>query len=174
MTDVFGTLIRELVIFAQAPTSAMEPTVRKGDWLVLGRAAFPPAAAPGDLIVYATADGVAVGRLIARAGQTVTEDAQGISVDGARLVTEVVEHGLVREHLGDRSYLTVPSPEPTAGSWIVPAGHVFVLSDTRGSAEDSRHTGPVPIGTIGGRIIGTAFALGEQGLDWSRSGTRPE
>ncbi|MEP6638052.1 MAG: signal peptidase I [Chloroflexota bacterium] len=38
-----------------------------------------------------------------------------------------------------------------AGTWVVPAGELFLMGDHRGSSEDSRVFGPVSVGSLLGR-----------------------
>ena len=58
------------------------------------------------------------------------------------------------------------------GAVIVPHGHVFVLGDNRGHAEDSRKFGPVHLRDIIGKARIVYFSIGPQGIRWNRMGKR--
>lgn len=51
----------------------------------------------------------------------------------------------------------------------VPEGHVWVSGDNLGWSRDSREVGPVPMGLVVGRILGT---WGDWGMGWKGVGVR--
>lgn len=51
-------------------------------------------------------------------------------------------------------YPNVPSSHLLAsGEYVVPENEVFLLGDNRGSSEDSRYFGPVPMSRIIGKVV---------------------
>lgn len=116
----------------------MEPALRPGDYVVAIRSRRPPRR--GDVVIVATADPERdlVKRVVGLSGETV-------SVTGGRVLLD-------GDPEADRWAQGPTSPD---GSWLIPAGHVFVLGDQRTlSAGDSRLTGPTPVESIGWRVLG--------------------
>jgi signal peptidase I len=106
---------------------SMEPALSPGDYL-LARFRRP---LPGEIVVFEHPDRDGfhlVKRVIALAGQRVEIDSGSVSVDGEP-----------RDPAGDLLH-TAPD-----GTWEVPDGHCFVLSDARtATAADSRTFGCIP------------------------------
>ncbi len=128
---------------------SMAPTLAPGDLLLVDR--VTPAATGyrrGDLVVFRPPPAanrpespVYVKRIVALPSEHVQIRRGAVFVDGARL---------------DEPYLDVP-PAATGSAdtdVVVPAGAVFVLGDNRGPSVDSRQFGPVPTGSIVGRVWG--------------------
>lgn len=176
----------------QIPSVSMIPTLELDDQVFVAKGAWGRPA-PGDLVVYTAGDQAYVKRYLAGPGQTIAESAEGISIDGKLLPTELVkpdfryrdrnergevaEHpgSLVREHLGARSYLTLKTGPPrTIGKWKVPEGHVFFVGDNRSNSNDSRYQGASSESAIVGRAICLWFALRDGAPDWDRMGVLPE
>lgn len=125
------------------PSEGMAPTIAMGDSVTFHR---DLTAVPGDVVRIDVA-GVPVPlltRVIAVGGATVSCPARpdgtcaGVLVDG-------------RPSADD--YLAGLPSEPFAAV-VVPAGEVFVLSDNRARAVDSRILGPVPASGIEGVAVG--------------------
>lgn len=155
------------------PSASMEPTLAVGQRVLVSRIGQRLGREPriGDIVVFDPPFGAAAGlcngpgsgrgtrrvcdrpgrgrhpqvfikRVVALAGDTV-------AIRNGRVVRNgrVAREPFIRP-CGDGSGCNFPEPVR------VPAGHVFVMGDNRGSSDDSRFWGPLAVG----RIIGRAFA----------------
>ncbi|MET0830877.1 MAG: signal peptidase I [Acidimicrobiia bacterium] len=117
---------------------SMSPTLSPGDYVVAVAARRPPRR--GDVVIFADPELPGrdlVKRVIGLSGETVTV------TDGRVLVNGHPE--------ADRWARGPTTPD---GSWLVPAGHVFVLGDDRvSSSGDSRATGPTLVESLAWRIL---------------------
>lgn len=109
---------------------SMSPVLHPGTLLLCG---WPnPRVSRGDLVVFPHPRHTGmklVKRVVGLAGETVTIDTGEVAIDG---VTDVDAWAVG---------LTVED-----GTWPVPPGHAFVLSDNRkATKDDSRSFGPVPL-----------------------------
>ena len=102
-----------------------------------------------------------VWRVIARAGDKVTIRENEITIDGVLLQHETLRTednmDILLEHNGEREYevaydSNAPEEDRMGADLVVPVGHVFVLGDNRYNATDSRYNGPVPFGSIFGKL----------------------
>ena len=104
----------------------MEPTLWPGDRVLVDRGAYrdrPPAV--GDLV--AAADPSDPGRWLVKRVAGVGPGEVALPVEG--------------------------SPDPQEWPRLpVPSGTVFLLSDARAVGRDGRHFGPVPLGSLQGRV----------------------
>lgn len=123
---------------------SMAPTLRDRDVVLSVRPGLVGAVDPlrrGDLVALRdpAGDGSIVKRVVGLPGDVVEIQDAVLLVDGA------------------------PVPEPYAdlsgidgvyfGPVTVPAGDVLVLGDNRGRSVDSRDFGPVPLGSVTGRVL---------------------
>ena len=192
------TLRGKLLEAFKIPSSSMVPTLLVDDHVFVAKGPLLGEPAPGDLLVYNQVldqePRAWVKRYLAGPGQTIAETEAGISIDGKLLATEVLDPAyhyrdrdeatdrvldrsgtLVREHLGARSYLTLRTGPPNqAGTWTVPADHVFFLGDSRNNSNDSRYLGASPNDAIVGRVVGIWLAYHDGVLDWDRMGVPVE
>jgi signal peptidase I len=150
------------------PSSSMEPQLEIGDRVLVSRLAYrlhDPRR--GDIIVFdapTTDDGGGDGGI----GGFVSEVLEGVGLrapDQTELIKrviglegEVVEARNGRVLVNGRELVEPYLPDDVAtadfGPVTVPADHVFVLGDNRGSSADSRFgLGPVPVEEIVGRAI---------------------
>jgi len=103
----------------------------------------------GDVVVFANSSGggvLNVKRVIAVEGDTVETDGPVCNLNGAPLTEPYLNAVPVDGLLSQGEFRKF-------GPLRVPAGKVFVLGDNRHRSWDSRHYGPIDIGTIKGRPI---------------------
>jgi signal peptidase I len=175
------------------PVASNYPTIVPNDRFLANKVAYKTSDPKrGDLIVFLNPEDRRINyikRVAAIAGDTVeikdgrlyindeklqrqmlaqsTLDNIRIEVKGEPLEGDVFE-----ETNGDAKYkifLARPSPETASSDFAkitVPEHHCFVLGDNRNLSRDSRHFGPVPLGTVKGR----ADYLYWPAKDWSRFG----
>lgn len=125
------------------PSHAMAPTVAVGQDVVLSKASAPER---GDVVLLrvhdATGDYDSLSRVIGLPGDTVSCPRNEVGTCDA----VVVSGQPLRE-----PWITEPtSPFATVH---VPAGHVFVLGDSRSGANDSRFIGPQPLDDVRGVAV---------------------
>jgi signal peptidase I len=117
---------------------SMAPTLRSGDVAVVRKFGAPHA---GQVVsLRDPQDGSpVVKRVVALGGQTVEIRDAYLYVDGVQVDEPFVDHSRI-----DGVYF---------GPVTVPAGDVFVLGDSRNGSIDSRVFGPVPAGSVTGRVL---------------------
>jgi signal peptidase I len=117
---------------------SMAPTLRSGDVALVRKFGTPHA---GQVVsLRDPQDGsLVVKRVVAVGGQTVEIRDAYLYVDGAEVDEPFVDHSRI-----DGVYF---------GPVTVPAGTVFVLGDSRNGSIDSRVFGPVPAGSVTGRVL---------------------
>lgn len=124
------------------PSATMTPTVQAGDDVVVAKNLKP---APGDVVeVTWEADGQhydGITRVIGVSGETVS-----CPPVGGRCAGVIVDRRRLAE-----TYLAGPTLPFAAVT--VPAGHVFLLSDNRSQARDSRELGSVPLDRVKGVVV---------------------
>jgi signal peptidase I len=148
------------------PSSSMEPQLLPGDRVLVSRTAYRlHDANRGDIIVFDAPSSIPVDqpllegiakdalesvglrepgedelikRVVGLPGETISAREGQVVVDGHRVVEPYLPDGVTTDDFGPVE---------------VPAGHVFVLGDNRGSSADSRVIGPVAVGTIVGRAV---------------------
>ncbi|WP_374603268.1 signal peptidase I [Arenimonas sp.] len=127
----------------RVPDKAMEPTLLAGYELEVDTSAFrrqPPRR--GDLLVYFSADGPRIGRVVALPGERVAMRLGDVFVDE---VLQAAPEGV--------QVPTGPGPGRDLAETRVPPGQVFVLADNRDLGGDSRDTGPVPARRWVGKVV---------------------
>lgn len=141
------------------PSSSMEPTLhcaRPGAWcearfsdrVIVNRLAYRFSSPKrGQIVVFhapQAADndcgegGTFVKRLIGLPGETVSERAGVISIDGKPL---------------QENYVLGRSQDSTVGTWVVPKDHYFFMGDDRAHSCDSRTWGSVPRSSLVGPLF---------------------
>ncbi|MDR3430880.1 MAG: signal peptidase I [Rouxiella aceris] len=101
-----------------------------------------------------------------------TDPAASVPQDGVRLLAR-------KETLGDVTHniLVVPGardqlgayyqqPGQPLGTWVVPAGHYFMMGDNRDNSADSRYWGFVPEKDLVGRASGIWMSFTKQEGEW--------
>lgn len=124
---------------------SMAPTLHDGDRCLLNRFSYIYASPKrGDLVVLRDrgANDLAVKRLVALPGESVSVSEGRIFVNGRRLVEPYLENGTetIGLHGGNQAYQ-------------LGLNEYFVLGDNRAESEDSRYYGPVSRSQILGTLI---------------------
>jgi len=155
------------------PSGSMEPTLQVGQRVLVNRVGHRLGADPGvgDVVVFHPPADANAGQCGDRhsGGATKRPCAQsGPGVDSETFIKRVVAVGgdtlairngrVIRNgRLADEPFIQPCAggsgcdfPEPIR----IPKGYVFLMGDNRGSSDDSRFWGPIPVS----RVIGKAFA----------------
>jgi signal peptidase I len=164
------------------PSSSMMPTLLVGDFIFVNKYVYGlrlpvtntkvvDIGEPrrGDVIVFRLPSDPStnyIKRLVGLPGDTIRYANKKIYVNGepVELVAEGLYDGedqpgslLVRERLGDVEHriLWLPGQRSLEGTFVVPAGHFFMMGDNRDNSRDSRYDGVgfVPEGNIVGRAV---------------------
>jgi signal peptidase I len=152
---VFGfevwLLFKFMFVATMIASSSMEPTLERGDAVIVRRIRFTPDNPPnrGDLIFFRdpiTKKDWLVKRVIGLPGETLIIWAGRVYINGVPL-DEPYVNGIVEEY----------------GMWHIPKDAVFVMGDNRPSSNDSRDFGPVPLDLIEGKVVFRYFPLGRMG-----------
>jgi len=181
----------------RVPAASNYPTLAPGDRFLANKLAYrnnDPKR--GDLVVFMNPQNrrtTYIKRVVAIAGDTVQIKDNELYINGCKLQRRQLSDstsdkmtirtggsllkGDVYEETNDDATYKIflqSQADPNLAnlaSVTVPKYHCFVLGDNRNSSEDSRHFGPVPLGTIKGR----ADYLYWPAKDWSRFGSlRPK
>lgn len=131
-----------LVLPVRIESASMEPTLRRGDVvLVSRRAPDPESLEHGDLVVLDDPrDGRrTIKRVVGLPGETVVVLDGVLHVDG-----EPVDEPWVDPSTVDGYY---------SRTFVVPPDHVLVLGDNRANSVDSRDYGPVDRAGLRGRVV---------------------
>ncbi|CAN5360603.1 signal peptidase I [soil metagenome] len=133
-----------LRIFLAAPMTvqgrSMEPTLRAGDVVLVGRLSGAPEVHRGDLVVFRDPDrALSLKRVIGLAGDRVAIRDGVLEVDGRPLREDYVSTGA--------------SDGVFFGPITVAAGTVFVLGDNRDDSIDSRSYGAVEVEHLVGPVL---------------------
>lgn len=187
-SELATTLKRELLEVLRTPSGSMQPTLVPGDHVLVLKSAHDRAAAPGDLVAFASPrepSQVFLKRVIGVAGDRVQIDGYAIRVNGVALESaldasysaegpEAASGELWREALGAHHYRTLRDAAHHTDEHFdvkVEPEQVFVLGDNRDNSFDSRHFGGVDVKLLRGRAVMIAASLGEQGVRWERFGS---
>jgi signal peptidase I len=162
--------------------TAMAPTLLEGDYIwgaKLGSDHRNPRR--GDVIVFRDHPDVGydyVSRVVAVAGDVIETREGEVIVNGKAAARQPCPSDVlacfVETSTDGREYRTLRDfdrPSEDQPPLAVPPGHVFVLSDNRDHAADSRSFGPVPIDAIVGKAIRIWFSRARAGaVRWDRIG----
>lgn len=167
----------------QIPSGSMIPTLEVGDFILVNKFAYGvrapvlnkeiiPIGKPqrGDVMVFFpphAPETYYIKRVIGIPGDHITYNSHQLTING-----KVVEEKLIAqlpagapvlrmasEKIDDKTFTTHkylrPSRLSMQGSWVVPAGHYFMMGDNRDNSLDSREWGMVSEDAI----VGKAFAV---------------
>ena len=167
----------------QIPSGSMIPTLEVGDFILVNKFAYGvrapvlnkeiiPIGKPqrGDVMVFFpphAPETYYIKRVIGIPGDHITYNNHQLTING-----KVVEEKLIAqlpagapvlkmtsEKIDDKTFTTHkylrPSRLSVQGSWVVPAGHYFMMGDNRDNSLDSREWGMVSEDAI----VGKAFAV---------------
>ncbi len=126
----FGTVVSE----------SMSPTLMVGDYYVLRVDAYEDGRSPqrGDIVVFDRPDeGTFLKRVIGVAGDEIGIARGQVWLNGS---------WLKEPYLNEEPMTELPLAAR------VPDGHLFMLGDNRNHSEDSRDYGPIPVGSIMGKV----------------------
>lgn len=149
---IFAALLSLVIIvfIVQAffiPSGSMEPTLRIGDRILVGKFAYRIwEIRRGDIIVFRyplSPNKDFVKRVVGLPGERISMKDGLMQING-RPLGEVYPTALPG---GDRACSSNYGPE------VVPPGNLFVLGDHRCNSEDSRYFGFVPIKNVVGRAL---------------------
>jgi signal peptidase I len=144
-------LTRLMFVSSIVTSNSMNPTLQRGDWVLVRRRRFTPANPPrrGAIVMFRDPRGNGdrlIKRVIGLPNEVITIAWGQVYINGA-LLTE--------------PYLQTVTP----GYWhgVVPDDAVFVMGDNRGVSEDSRTYGPVPLDLIEGEVVLRYYPLSRFG-----------
>ncbi len=155
---IVGALVVALVVktfLFQAfyiPSASMEPTLEKGDRVLVNKLSYDlHDIHRGDIVVFELPkekigpDGIKdlIKRVVGLPGETIETGEDGfVYIDGEKLDEPYLPEGTTTD-------------SPKIDKQVVPDGHVFVLGDNRDNSADSRfkNRGPIPIGDVVGRAF---------------------
>ncbi len=121
-------------------SDSMSPTLPEGATIYVDRLVEPREVAHQDLVLFDTAEGAVVKRVVGLPGDQIRIHDAVLHVNGVP-----VDEPYVDEITLDGVFF---------GPVTVPADHLFVLGDNRFDSIDSRDYGPVPFSAINGRVLG--------------------
>lgn len=154
-----AVLLYVFVVAAFAiPTDSMEPTLERGDRLVVNKLSYAVGEIErGQVVVFDRPEGVVlegnrqvIKRVIGLPGEEVRVSGGEVWIDGRRLV----EPYLASPTSSFPTSISIPgcdNPVERADRCIVPDGMVFVFGDNRDDSTDSRVYGPIAVDSIVGR-----------------------
>ena len=170
---VIGALVVALVVktfLFQAfyiPSASMEPTLEKGDRVLVNKVSYDlHDVNRGDIVVFELDDedvgddGIKdlIKRVIGLPGDVIESRDGVVYVNDRALDEPYLAAGMITGDPED-------SRNPAIERQTVPDGHVFVLGDNRSNSADSRYPyrGPIPIDTIVGRAFVLVWPPGDLG-----------
>ena len=142
---------------------SMNPTLQENDFVFVDHHSYVEEnPRPGDLVVYRSPEDRKLhwtSRIVALGGQTVEIRDGSLLVDGVSVATAPST-----ESLGDRTYQVLGMDQTNNfSSFTVPKHQVFLLSDNRNNAVDSRRFGTVSVSAIEGRLSHRYFPRSRMG-----------
>jgi signal peptidase I len=169
-----------LVESFRIPSSSMEPTLLRGDFLFADKRVNCPGCKHhiqrGDLAIFVYPNDRTkyyIKRIIGLPGDEIQIENRQVKVNGDS-ITRTVQGKTVTEGGASGNYqVHWPEGEKSLRQWKVPQGQVFVLGDNRNKTSDSRKFGTIPLRDVVGRATQIWFSYGrDSGVRWSRMGVK--
>ncbi|EIK43979.1 signal peptidase I [Cellvibrio sp. BR] len=167
----------------QIPSGSMIPTLEVGDFILVNKFAYGvrapvlnkeiiPIGKPqrGDVMVFFpphAPETYYIKRVIGIPGDHITYNNHQLTINGTVVEEKLIAQlpagapvlKMTSEKIDDKTFTTHkylrPSRLSMQGSWVVPAGHYFMMGDNRDNSLDSREWGMVSEDAI----VGKAFAV---------------
>lgn len=144
-------LFRFVFIATMVTSSSMEPTLQRGDAVLVRRIQFTTENLPkrGDIVFFRdplTKRDWLVKRIIGLPNETVILWAGRVYINGLPL-QEPYANEIPEEY----------------GMWRIPNDAVFVMGDNRFQSNDSRDFGPIPLDLIEGKVVFRYFPISKIG-----------
>lgn len=167
----------------QIPSGSMIPTLEVGDFILVNKFAYGvrapvlnkemiPIGKPqrGDVMVFFpphAPETYYIKRVIGLPGDHITYNNHQLTINGKLVEEKLIAQlpagapvlRMTSEKIDDKTFTTHkylrPSRLSMQGSWVVPAGHYFMMGDNRDNSLDSREWGMVSEDAI----VGKAFAV---------------
>lgn len=164
---VIAMLVRTFLVQAfSIPSESMEPTLNRGDRLLVDKVSYRFGGVQrGDIVVFDSPQGRLVGtdeplikRVVGLEGETIDLSDGIVAINGDYLGERYLDPSTLTFSQGPIPGC-VNGGSPT--SCTVAKGHIFVLGDNRPSSRDSRFFGPVETKTIIGRAWLKYWPLGD-------------
>jgi signal peptidase I len=147
--DILETLILAVVLYVgiNAVTArvrvdgfSMNPSLANGEYILINKLAYKLGEpARGDIVVFEFPEDPEqdlIKRVIGLPGETVTIQDGQVSINGVLL---------------EEPYIA--APPFYSNTWVVEAGHLFVLGDNRNESKDSHEWGLLPMENIIGKAV---------------------
>ena len=137
------------------PSTSMEPTIQRGDHIVIDTRAFRLSAPQYRDVIVCYKDGLfVVKRIIAMSGDTIEGRADSIIVNGNLINESYIQHSRVQSEV-DWEAFGYGEGTQSFGPVRVPADKYFVMGDNRDVSIDSRspNFGFVNRGSIVGKVL---------------------
>jgi signal peptidase I len=146
------------------PSTSMEPTIQRGDHIVIDTRAFRLSAPQYRDVIVCYKDGLfVVKRIIAMSGDTIEGRTDSIIVNGSLINESYAQHSRARSGV-DWQALGYDDETQSFGPVRVPVDKYFVMGDNRDVSIDSRSTnfGFVDRGSIVGKVL-YVYSTGREG-----------
>ena len=148
------------------PTTAMEPTIMRGEQIVVDDTAYRGRRPKrGDIVAYRIAaypQKIMAKRVVALPLETVEIQHKALYVNGAVATEPYVVHSDTSDYTGESK-----EPFKSRDSFAplrLAMNEYFILGDNRDSSADSRYHGPVRASQLIGRVVAVRGPAGERQL----------
>jgi signal peptidase I len=160
------------------PTSAMEPTLLHGDYIIADLTAYDSKTPePGDIIIFQyplNPELDYIKRCIAVGGQTLEIIDKKVFVNGVRFAdssfVKFIDRRILTKEEGNKFFKTYNNlgSRDNFGPILIPEGHYFVMGDSRDNSADSRVWGFVPEQNLKGKALFIYFSWDKSAQSFSK------